>query len=225
MFKNLSGSTKQVISAVLPLVIVLFLSFVVGQFGLGKISGIRLQIARVQKEVAILNDKLNLLRSVSGEAQKEASVVTVALPESNPSLVVLTQLKVLAAKNSISLSGIKSGGEVSDSSGLQRVDISFDAEGSQNQMLSFMKDVKVIAPLTLIDRVKMNASGGVARAGISVKSFWSPLPKELPPLTTQITGLTSDERKLLTDVSGLALPPFSEVPVSENAGKSDPFSP
>jgi Tfp pilus assembly protein PilO len=179
----------------------------------------------VQKDQAVLTEKLDLLRSVAQTVSVGSAAALTALPSSNPSLAVTTQVKVLASTSGLALSNIKSSGEAEDTSGLPRVDVTFEVEGARPQVIAFLKSVENIAPIALIDKVKISESTAATRANVTLRSFWAALPKALPPITQPIVDLTSAERKTLTDVSALTQPLFVELPAAGSSGKSDPFSP
>ena len=225
MFKNLSTGTKQITVAVFPLLAVIILFIIVGKFGLSKISEVRAGLAKAQKDRTILTQKTDILRTVSASVGESANAALGVLPESNPSLAVVSQIKLLALENSVLVSGIKSGPEIADKTGLLRTDISFDIIAPRDQMIAFIKATGNIAPVIVVDKIKLSENGGVERAAISVKSFWSPLPTKLPLLTTEITNLTEAEKQLITDMGSLRKPVFVIVPPSTGTGRTDPFSP
>ena len=224
MLKKLPESTRLLINSLLPLFGVIVLSLIVGQFGLGKISDLRNQIQKLQTDQNTLNQKLQILDSLSASTSGGSVATVSALPGSNPVLVSLDQIKSLGVQNGIIISNIKGGAEVKDKSGLLRADVSFDAFGARVQILEFAKKINQIAPITLVDKVKITESSGSARGSISVRCLWAPYPTKLPAVTETITDLTADEKKTLGAVNSLIQPQFTEVPPSVNAGKSDPFS-
>lgn len=225
MFKNIPTGTKQILIAVLPLVVVSILIIVVGKFGLSKISEVRSALTKAQGDRTLLTQKSNTLRTVLSSARDVADVALITLPETNPALAVVSQIKLVASENSVLISGVKSGSEVADKTGLSRSDISFNISGPRVSVLAFIKAIQNIAPIIVVDKIKISENGGLVDSSISVKSFWSPLPTKLPSLTTQITDLTPAEKQLITDMGSLRKPVFVIVPPSTGAGKTDPFSP
>ncbi|MFI5241180.1 MAG: hypothetical protein ACHQUA_01970 [Microgenomates group bacterium] len=222
---KISADLKTVISFGLPFVITIFLFAIMLKFGFSKISEIRLKISEAKKTETVLNQKLDLLTQVDTDVLASSTAVAIALPETNSSLSVISQLKSLAGGNGIFLSNLKTGAESVDKSGLKRIDVSFDIEASRDLIFDFLADVDNIAPIVLIDKVKINETGGVARGSIVVKSFWSELPKKLPPLNEEIKDLTAEERETLIQVTSLIQPSFIDIPATEvTSVKPDPFS-
>lgn len=208
-----------------PLLVIAILFIFVAKYAIGKITDVRAKIATERKNETVLQQRLNLLSEIQGDVLSSSDVSLSALPEANPSLIIMTQLKGLAAENALTLSNIKSGGEVADKSGLKRVDISFDAVGPRPLIMQFLQKVETFAPIALVDKVKLNETAGVAKASVTVKSFWADLPTKLPPIDSPLADLTADERKTLTDVVTLTQPVFLEVTPSEAGGREDPFNP
>lgn len=208
-----------------PLVGVIMLTYFVWSFGYGKISGLRTNIKKAQTDQTALNQKLSTLQRVPENIVLGAQNATIAFPEANPSVVLLSQLRSLGTENGVTIGNIKSGAEVADSSGLQRVDITFDITGGRGQVIQTILDIQTLAPITVVDKIKLNETGGTARSTISVKSYWSALPTKLPALTEKVAELTSAESTLLEMINNLEMPDFSTITATDTAGKEDPFLP
>src|SRR5947209_4536001 len=112
--KKTPESVKLALSSSLPLVIVIILFIIVGNFGISKISDLQSQITQAQNDQNVLKGKLNLLQNVSAEVAAGSDISIAALPDANPSLVVVSQLRILASQNGLIITGIKTGGEVKD---------------------------------------------------------------------------------------------------------------
>lgn len=224
MFNKIPENIKTIGRSTLPLAVIIILFIAVGKFGFSRISELRGRIAQAQRDQTVLTQKLNILKSISETVTSGSPMALTALPSTNPSLITTSQLKSLASIQEVVISGIKGSGEVKDNSGLSRVNISFEATGGRAQIIAFLKSIGTIAPITLVDKVKITEAGGAVRADVSVKSFWAALPTKLPTLTEPITDLTANETETLTAVTGLTQPSLIEIPVSEG-GKADPFSP
>ncbi len=222
-FENVPEKTKLIIKSVLPLVVILILFIVAGKFGISKIIEVQAQIAESERNRTILTQKLALLKSIAQTVAEDSGAAVSALPDKNPSLIVISQLKKIGAASGVIISGIKSASPVEDTAGISHVAISFEIAGDRSQMISFVKTITNIAPITLLDKIKINEGAGTTTADVSIKSYWAIFPKSLPTLTTPITDLTPAEKKTLQDVSGLTQPDFVEIPPSEGGGKTDPF--
>jgi len=224
ILESIPQNIKLIISSVLPLSIVLILFIIAVPFGISKISDIQTQIDTATRNKTILSQKLSLLQSLSATASQDSSTALSALPDSNTSLVAVSQIKNISSQNGISVSGIKAGSEIDDPSGASHVAVTFQATGSRAQIISFLKSIANMAPITLVDKIKINGIGGAEVADITIQSYWSAFPKNLPSLTTPITDLTPAEENVLSSISSLSQPTFLVVPPSEGNGKTDPFS-
>lgn len=223
--KQIPDNVKLVIKSIGPLVVVLFLSLIVGNFGISKVRSLRSQISQAQNNNNILTQKVDLLRNVSGSLSGSPDIATIAVPDSNPSLVVISQLKLIAGENSVVVSNIKTGAETKDKSGLSSVAISFDAEGPREQIIAFLNTLSGSAPIIKVDKLKLTENSGITKAGTTVDAFWADLPKTLPALDNPIADLTSDEKSTLAKITQLNLPIFNQVNAATESAKSNPFGP
>ena len=215
-----------VFKTVFPLVIIIILFIVVGEFGFGKIGEIRAQVSAAQINQKILTQKLDILKNISGTGAASSNIVASALPSSNPALSVISQLKILAGNSSLVLSELKAGTPTADPQGYSTVSLTFTIVGSRLQVESFLNSTTSFAPLTIVDKIKLSEiSSGSAMANISVKSFYAPFPTKIPAITDALSDLTAAEQATLKSVSSLTQPTFSALPAPVAGGKSDPFSP
>jgi len=223
MFNKIPQNVKIIINSVFPMLAVLILFAFAGRFGVDKISEMRTKMQTLQNNINALSSKLTILEAVSS-SQSQTNVVLSALPSRNSSIVVVSQLKILAGEQGVTITNIKGGAEIKDPNGLSRVDITFDALGARPQIMAFAGSIGGIAPLTLLDKIKINESGGGVRANISVKSYWSELPKSLPSITDQVGTFSNEEKDTITEIAKLTQPLFIELPASDTGGKSEPFN-
>lgn len=223
-FTNIPEKTKLILKSVLPLVVILILFLIAGKFGIGKVIEVQAQIAKAEQDKTILTQKLSLLESLTQTIAEDSGVAVSALPDKNPSLIIISQLKNLGATSGVVVSGTKSATQIDDTGGISHIVISFAVTGDRAQIIAFLKTVTNIAPITLLDKVRISEGAGLTHADVSVRSYWAVLPKTLPTLTTPITDLTADEKKILGSVTTLTQPDFVEVPASDDGGKTDPFT-
>jgi Tfp pilus assembly protein PilO len=226
---KISEKMTVAVKAISFLVVVIILFVILGQFGWGKISEIRTKIAGAQNSQKNLTQKLDVLRSIKVKGLEYSNLSVLALPDSNPSLSVMSQLKILAGTNSLGITEIKVGSPVAASTGLSLVNISFNVMGSRTQVESFVKGINSFAPITIVDKIKIAESGpGSTTASMTVKSFWSSFPTKLPATTEVLSGLTTDENQVLNNISSLTQPiigqPSTVAVGSENSGRSNPFT-
>lgn len=225
MLKNIPENIKIIITNSAPLAVVLILFLTVGNFGIAKVREIGTQVDRATIDKNVLTQKLDVLQTVNQTLGDAPNLATAALPSSNAVLLSVSQLKNLAFVNTLVLSNIKAGSESKDATGLSKADISFEVSGTRPQIIAFLKATQGVAPIILVDAVKLNESGGVARGTITAKTFWAPLPQTLPSVISAVSDLSSDEKKILISITSLTQPTFLVLPPASTGGKADPFSP
>lgn len=209
--------------AIMPLIIVIILFVIVGKFGIAKVIGVRAEIASAQETERTLTQKLSILQTLSPDITLKANLVASALPEGNPTLAVISQLKVLAASQGVVLSSVKSLAGVQNSSDLNATTVSFSLVGLKPQVFAFLNEIPKIAPITIVDKIRVTGNVGSITADISVKSYWADFPKTIPSVTDPITDLTASDKDVLNKVSGLTQPTFIKVTPSQEGVNPNPF--
>ncbi len=222
---KLTADMKMILKFGMPLAVSILLFVIVGKFGLTKGSEVRVKLEEAREDQSILTQKLGAISEVEQSILDSSTLASVAMPESNPLLPVISQVKTQSSLKGLFLTNIKTGSEASDKGGLKRIDVSFDIEGPRNQVMLFLIDIQRIAPISLLDKVKVNETSGVARANVTVRSFWSELPKTLPPATEPFKELSSDEISVLLNTTQLIQPTFIEIDAQEvTEVRPNPFS-
>lgn len=215
---------RNILISTLPLLISIFLIIAVAKIGLGKVLSLREEISQAETDKTILTEKLNTLTSLSADLQSNSQLSSYALPDKNPALSVISQLKSLGNQNLVSLSKIKSGTNTGGPASVSSVGVTFEVIGPKDGIIAFLTSLKKIAPLIQIDKIKLSQVVDQANASISVASFWAPYPTKLPEITSPISNLSADEVTTLSAISRLTPPQFVSLSPSTTAGKSDPFS-
>lgn len=214
---------KNLLSSTLPLLAAIVLFIVVTKFGVGRVIELRQEISQANIDKNALTQKLSTLQNLGSNLSANSEASSVALPDKNPALIVLSQIKNLAVQNVVSVSNIKTSSSVSPNTNLSSADLSFDVVGPFPAIFSFLSGIHKIAPITIVDRVRMNETGQTATAAVTVSSFWSALPTQIPAVDQPVNTLTSDEQTILTSVSTLVPPQFSELSPAQG-GRANPFA-
>lgn len=211
-------------AAFAPLLVVIVLFIIVGNFGFKKIADIRQQTKTAESDKRILTQKLDILKSVQEDGEKLANLVTVALPDTSPSLSAISQLKILASKDGLLISDLKSGSSANDSKGLSSVNVSFKIEGPRPMVEAFINETKTFAPITLVDKVKMTESTpGITQAEITLKTFFAPFPTKIPAVNQAMADFTASEQEMLEELGSLTQPVFAQVSTTSET-KENPFA-
>lgn len=171
-----------------------------------------------------LSEKLDTLESVKKILNDNINFVDIALPYRASVLYGLSQVKNLALKNAVIVTNLKAGSLVLEDNGISKNSLIFEVEGTEldihNFLLSFYKSL----PLMTIDKLKINKSDGMARATVTLYVYSADLPEKIPAVTESVSGLTSDDIKILTTLSSYTSPTFFDPKTKENPERFDPFS-
>lgn len=223
LLKGLPESVQQTISAGLPLVIVIILFVLVGGFVVPKVVEIRTEISSAESSQNIMTQKLKLLQTFSSTASLVTSAADTAVPSTDPTLEVIPQIRTVANVNGIQLSSIKtSGGQASDV-GLNQSVVSFIAQGTRQQIFSFIDGLTNVAPIIVIDKITITEAAGSDNADITVDSYWADLPKTIPSIDAPLSELTQTESDTLKKISALTQPGTTSFTPQTEGFNPNPF--
>jgi len=212
---------------VVPIILItvlIILSILVVKIGISKINSQREKLTVAQRDEAIFKQKQEILQEVQGEVLSLADLSASAVPNKNPALAVISQLKNLASSRSVVLSNLQVGSKSGAEKGISKVDISFDVDGDFSSVLDFLQDTSKIAPISQIEKIEINQTVGATHANTTMISFWAPFPKKLPPLTEAAKDLSAEELSLIRSLSELTPPVFLEIAPSVPSARADPFA-
>lgn len=218
---EISENDKQILRSTAPLVVVITLFVIVGKFAVTQVTNLRNQISEAKKTQSVLSNKLNVLRSISQVSVSGTNTALIALPRSNPSLQVMSQLKSLASSNLVVMEEIKVSMASDGSDSLSYITTSFSIIGPKDAIISFVKSVDTIAPITFVEKMELVEDSGLGAANITTKTYYATLPTTIPTVTQPITDLTSAEKDLLSQISGLSQSSI-EIPTSASVSGINP---
>lgn len=223
--KSLVPSNIEVMVVPIVLITVLIiLSILVAKIGISKVNSQREKLTVAQRDEVIFKQKQEILQEVQGEVLSLADLSASAVPNKNPALAVISQLKNLASSKSVILSNLQVGSKSGVGKEMSKVDISFDVDGDFSSVLDFLQDTNKIAPISQIEKIEINQAVGATRASTAMVSFWAPFPKKLPPLTEPAEDLSTEELSLIRSLSELTPPTFLEITPSVPSARADPFT-
>jgi len=217
---------KVTLYPLLTIISLIILAGILGSNLLGRINRVRSQIEIVNLDLLLLEDKLSTLQSVQGGILPLSQEVLKALPTSNPALPALAQLKKIASENTIVLDKITIDAQEVAEGEIFSAEISFEAKGQQVDLFEFLQKISSLLPVMNIQSTDMSSTSGVVTARLQLKSFWSPFPKNLPPITESIPPLTSQELAMIERLREFLSPEFIEIVPATKEGeiRTDPFS-
>lgn len=222
-FKKVIPANVQLFLVPLGLLVVLIiLSVLAVKIGFSRIGAQREELSAARKNESILSQKESVLSSVQGTIPTYVKTVAASLPEKNPALSMTSQLRSLALTNQLILENIKVGSSVTTGE-LSAVDISFSLEGAVPQVVSYLNSIKDMAPVSTVEKAKINQSSLGTRADVTVKVYFSPFPTKLPSLTEPVKELSQEEKGTLLKLSALSLPIFTELQAQPGTLRENPF--
>lgn len=170
-----------------------------------------------------LTQKQKVLSSFSSQAETYVGPTVVAVPEQNSSLMMVSQIKNLAATRLLSLSNLKIGALIPDKNGLSKVQLQFDLDGDLLQSTAFVRDLEGVAPIANIEKIKVSQVTDISRVTVGVNVYSAPFPTKLPALTEAVTDLTDKEKETLAKITNLIQPVFSQISPLAPQSRPNPF--
>jgi hypothetical protein len=202
------------------LVLVLLIIFG-GQFMWGQISQLRTQLKLSRSDEAKLSQKLNVLRNFEVRGALSSESLSHSLPEANPTVSAISQIKNIANQNGVFISDFGVGKGIN--SEVSYVDINFDAQAQILPLVTMFTDLLKSAPLGSINKVEIVQNGDIAVSNVSYRVYYSELPKTLPTILEQLTEFTTEDAEIIDKLITLIPPIFVEVPAQGSSPNSNPF--
>lgn len=225
MNTNLKGEINFLIKPVSIFLAIIVIFIVVIAFGLNQITGLRTKIQSAQTIAKSLEQKVATLETVDTVLSGDVTFLDVVLPSKGAVLYGLSQVKNTSISQNVALSGLKTGMAVPVSGGVMKTSISFEVEGEEANVYSFLQAFSTMLPLMNVDKVSLNKSDSVVRATISLNVYSAEMPKRIPPVTETVKDFSNEEVKILKDVASYTLPLFVEPMINPNqAPKENPFN-
>lgn len=213
-------------SVILTFLAVAFLIFLI--FFIGKIVDSRSQLMSLRSEHKLLEDRFATLENTKPDlSSSEANQVALALPPSNSSLLVISQIRRLALDNNVAVDNLGLSVNPPDALNMQSASITFTVQGQYPDIKIFQDKLTLSLPLVNLSDLKIDANTDSAEAKVKLTTYWSAYPKALPSLTQPIATLTSSEQELLSKISSYEKPQIDDVDSltpSQKSDRQDPFS-
>ncbi|OGM09016.1 hypothetical protein A2W13_00560 [Candidatus Woesebacteria bacterium RBG_16_36_11] len=201
--------------------VLIIISYFVAKAGYAKIQSQRAAVVSARKTENVLVEKESELNR-NRQVYSYVKPVSIALPDRNPALVLISQIRNLSALNVSTLTDLRIGG-MAGADTISKVSISFSLNGSYADLMSFLKDTKSVSPLLTIQKVDFSSLDAMALVDVILSSYWSPYPEKLPPITEPIQKFTNEDLNILGQVSGNTLPVFSTLTPLAPFPRENPF--
>lgn len=224
MKKGLFGANVSAILIPSVYLLVSIILFVFGaKMGIAKISEQSSSLNEARKTQGVLQQKESLLRQIETEISSQVDVLANVVPEKNPALIMISQLKNLALVSGVTITTFKIGAQ-NDVGVVSFVELSYDADGALSSIIPFLNTVKTLAPISTIETAKINQQGGLASANVRIRVYFADYPTKLPSLTEAVNELTDEEEGLFDTLSGLTLPVFTTLAPQGPTVRESPFN-
>lgn len=177
-----------------------------------------------QKE-ELLTKKLVVLKTISLDALDKTPQTIIALPDKNPSLMIITQMKEAALTGNVIVTSIKSVAPSGFDENTQKIELVFGLEGTDYPaLLSTLSEFSKRAPMTTIDVTSAHTIESKMLAEVHVLGYWSKLPENIPAVTEPLTSFSPEELTTLQRVSGLIAPQFDTLSPQQSEERENPFN-
>lgn len=223
--KIVPPNIKVLFLPVLFIAILLVLSVFAVRTGIDKINQQRRELKVTQKAENTLMEKESELRSSASKNPSLVTPATMALPDSNPALMVISNMKTLSASKNVIIEDLRvSGGGSSDKSETSRLGITFSVSGEFVEALSFMKETKNYLPIIRTQRLTIKVNGDIANIDAIASSSSSAYPDKLPLMTEPIDKITYEEYEILNELVQKQPPVFFELNPTGPVSRPNPFA-
>lgn len=198
------------------------------QFVLSRSGTLSQQETDLNAQISTLTSRNLALSSLSPEVINASKQIAQILPPENSVLLVTSQIRAAAVLNKINLKNLTTSAseDITDpQSGI--INLTVLADGQAVDILSFLSSITKLAPLIQLDSVNLATSPTSTVAQISLFSYWSPFPTQLPAITEPISALSTEETTLLEELAKYSTPVVVQDFESSNSAivvNTAPFS-
>ena len=215
------GKIAYLLVPVIWLVVLVTVSYFVGNTGYAKIKSQRQAVVSAKKTENIMVEKEAEIKN-SKQYSLYVQPVSLALPDKNPTLILISVLRNMATSATIAMNNLRlsAGAEVS---GAKQVNITFSAAGSYTNIMSLLKSSKTAAPLLTLQKVEFSILGDSMTGDFTFSSFYSAYPEKLPSVTEPISKLSAQNIETLKAVSNFTPPVFTKIPPAGPYERANPF--
>lgn len=221
-FYTLPPDIKKISIPIISLIGIATCFFITLKIGLGKISAQKNEVNKIEKNITVLKNKQNILSQVKNTLENDIKFFSLAFPDSNPSLSVIYQIKTISSQYGLLLENIKSGSE-SKEKDYSKVDIIFDVTGDLVGILKFLETLRNTSPIVTVEKIEINQTSGFFTGTVGLRGYWADFPKKIPAISQAIADFSENELEIISNISKLLVPPFSNVLPTQPSGRENPF--
>ena len=158
MNKINKNEVMYLIKPMLILVTLIILVILLVVIGMKQITTVITKINESKQAELLLNQKITVLEKVTTVISGDTTFFDFVIPSKTSVLYGLSQIKSQASKNSLLISTIKTGSMIPEKNGISKNAITFEIEGSESSVYTFLTSLSKMLPLMNVDKVKINKS-------------------------------------------------------------------
>lgn len=192
-------------------------------------SQIRTQLASLKttrNTENTLKTKFDKLREVSPGVINNSDSVIIALPDKNPGILMVSQMRLFSINNALTLTKVelKDSSKINDQLAKMQLSGEFEMPDLRSAV-NFLHSLINSAPVSTLEELSVKSDQtGIRQGEIKISVYWADLPTQLPSLTEPFEELTEEEQNLLTKVAGFTQPEFTTLPPTSPGQRENPFN-
>jgi hypothetical protein len=204
----------------LAILVVLFT--ILFKVGLGKYFDQQKLLKESRKQENIFGQKISYLSENQSVIKENTGLVSVALPEKNPALLLISKVKSFQGELPLLISNIKvtAPSKIAEQYSLG---ITFNAEGDLGGITDLVDKLLNILPITLVNKVTISGGGSSYLADVKITTFYENLPKKIPSVNDPIKLMSKESMDLLTKLQTMERPDTSIISPQSPAARTNPF--
>ena len=204
--------------------VILFVFFsVLLKSGLSKYQEQRKLIKQTKAVENILKDKIAFLTENQSMLRAGSDTVSAALPEKNPALIMMSQIKSLQLDIPVVILDTRVANVSQINSARNALGLTLTVEGEMNGITNFVEKIMGILPIVLVNRMEITGAGGRYSANIKITAFYEKLPTKIPPITDPIIKMSKDDLALVTRLQTMKMPGFAKMIPQSPSTRINPF--
>jgi len=222
---NIKSLKAKLLFAPIVFFVLLLVAFIFTlKVGFQKINTVRAELTLAKKNELLLFEKLSILREADGIIGSYSGISTIALPNENPSLLSISQAKIVASENLSVLTNFRIEGQVVGKNDYFSSEMLFDVEGSLFEVLSIVEQMIETLPVLTIEKVNIVNAANLSAAKITLRNYWADFPTTIPKISEPVVGLNTADIEILSKILEYKLPTFSSLEPEPASGRTDPFN-
>jgi len=170
-----------------------------------------------------LQKKLSVLQSTSPSILNQTGQIVTILPDKNPILSFISQMKNLAVEKNVVITDIKTDTIADNDVKVLEFEIGVTGD-SIDSINALVKDLYHRAPVVTIDEMAISDNGEAKAGKVKMSVYWADLPTSLPALTDPLPPFSPEELKTLDQLRAYQVPDFSTLTPADTLPRDNPFN-